>query len=169
MNSTYGDPSTGYRARVFMPFARAVTFAQSHRCREPFLRHTRCLVMDRHTKYSAAFRAALTRERIEPIRLPPRSPNLNAYAERFVLSVKTECTQRMVFFGRSSLERALTHYLAHSHEERNHQGLQNHLLRCSDGVSNNSNGSLQWRGALDELSPPILTRCFALSSRCNSS
>ena len=51
---------------------------------EPFLRRTRFLIMDRDTKYSAAFRAALTRERIEPIRLPLRSPNLNAYAERFV-------------------------------------------------------------------------------------
>lgn len=44
----------------------------------PFLRHTRFLIMDRDTKYSATFRAALTRERIEPIRLPPRSPNLKA-------------------------------------------------------------------------------------------
>jgi putative transposase len=56
---------------------------------EPFLRHTRFLIMDRDAKYSAAFRVALTRERIEPIRLPPRSPNLNAYAERFVRSVKS--------------------------------------------------------------------------------
>jgi hypothetical protein len=45
---------------------------------EPFLRHTRFLIMDRDTKYSAAFRAALTHERIEPIRLPPRSPKLKA-------------------------------------------------------------------------------------------
>ena len=103
---------------------------------EPFLRHPRFLIMDRDTKYSAAFRAALTRGRIEPIRLPPRSPNLNAYAERFVRSVKTECTGRMVFFSRSSLERALTHYVAHYHEERNHQGLQNRLLKCSDGPIN---------------------------------
>ncbi|HEY5759015.1 MAG TPA: integrase core domain-containing protein [Steroidobacter sp.] len=103
---------------------------------EPFLRHTRFLIMDRDTKYSAAFRAALTRERIEPIRLPPRSPNLNAYAERFVRSVKEECTGRMVFFSRSSLERTLTHYVAHYHEERNHQGLQNRLLKCSDGPIN---------------------------------
>jgi putative transposase len=103
---------------------------------KPFLRHTRFLIMDRDAKYSAAFRAALTRERIESIRLPPRSPNLNAYAERFVRSVKTECTGRMVFFSRSSLERALTHYVAHYHEERNHQGLQNRLLKCSDGPIN---------------------------------
>jgi len=109
-----------------MQMARNLTDAE-----EPFLWHTRFLIMDRDTKYSATFRAALTRERIEPIRLPPRSPNLNAYAERFVRSVKTECTGRMVFFSRSSLERALTHYLAHYHDERNHQGLQNRLLRAA--------------------------------------
>jgi len=103
---------------------------------EPFLRRTRFLIMDRDTKYSASFRAVLTRERIQSIRLPPRSPNLNAYAERFVRSVKTECTGRMVFFGRSSLERALAQYVAHYHEERNHQGLQNRLLKRSDGNIN---------------------------------
>lgn len=58
-----------------MQMARNLTDAE-----EPFLRHTRFLIMDRDAKYSAAFRAALTRERIEPVRLPPRSPNLNAYA-----------------------------------------------------------------------------------------
>lgn len=67
--------------------------------------------MDRDTKYSATFRAALARERVESIRLPPRSPNLNAFAERFVRSVKEECVGRMVFFGRSSLERALSDYI----------------------------------------------------------
>ena len=103
---------------------------------EPFLRRTQFLIMDRDTKYSATFRAALTRERIEPIRLPPRSPNLNAYAERFVRSVQTKCTGRMVFFSRSLLERALTQYVAHYHEERNHQRLQNRLLKYSDDPIN---------------------------------
>ncbi len=51
-------------------------------------------------------------------------------------SAKEECTARMIFFGRSSLERALTLYVAHYHEERNHQGLQNRLLKCSDGPVN---------------------------------
>jgi transposase InsO family protein len=111
-----------------MQMARNLTDAE-----EPFLRRTRFMIMDRDAKYSAAFRAALTRERIEPIRLPPRSPNLNAYAERFVRSVKTECTGRMIFFSSSSLERALTHYVAHYH---NHQGLQNRLLKCSDAPIN---------------------------------
>jgi putative transposase len=111
-----------------MQMARNLTDAE-----EPFLRHTRFLIMDRDTKYSATFRAALTRERVEAIRLPPRSPNLNAYAKRFVRSVKEECAGRMIFFGRPSLERALAHYTAHYHEERNHQGLQNRLLKCSGG------------------------------------
>jgi putative transposase len=53
-----------------------------------------------------------------------------------VRSVKTECTGRMVFFSRSSLERALMQYVTHYHEERNHQGLQNRLLKCSDGPIN---------------------------------
>jgi putative transposase len=103
---------------------------------ELFLRHSQFLLMDRDTKYSVTFRATLMRERVEAIRLPSRSPNLNAHAEGFVRSVKTECTGRMVFFSRSSLERALTHYAAHYHGERNHQGRQNRLLKCSDGPIN---------------------------------
>lgn len=118
------------REEWMMQMARNLTDAE-----EPFLRHTRFLIMDRDTKYSATFRAALARERVEAIRLPPRSPNLNAYAERFVRSVKEECTGRMIFFGRSSLERGLAHYMAHYHEERNHQGLQNRLLKCSGARS----------------------------------
>jgi hypothetical protein len=90
---------------------------------EPFLRRTRFLIMDRDTKYSQTFRAALTRERIAPRQLPPRSPNLNAFAERFVRSVKEECVGRMIFCGRTSLERAMTQYMAHYHRERNHQGI----------------------------------------------
>jgi putative transposase len=101
---------------------------------EPFLRRTRFLIMDRDTKYSAAFRAALTRERIAPIRLPPRSPNLNAFAERFVRSVKEECLDRMICLGGSSLEHALREYMAHYHCERNHQGIGNQLIDRSAAV-----------------------------------
>jgi putative transposase len=59
------------------------------------------------------------------VRLPPRSPNLNAFAERFVRSIKEECLNRMIFVGRASLQHAVTHYLTHYHSERNHQGLGN--------------------------------------------
>ena len=57
------------------------------------------------------------------IRLSPRSPNLNAYAERFVRSIKDECLNRMIFVGQASLRRAVSEYMAHYHGERNHQGL----------------------------------------------
>lgn len=89
----------------------------------------RYLILDRDTKYSEAFRGMLVREGIQVIRLPPRAPNLNAFAERFVRSIKQECLSRMIFFGRASLERAIRHYMAHYHTERNHQGLGNRLLQ----------------------------------------
>jgi transposase InsO family protein len=60
--------------------------------------------------------------------LPPRSPNLNAYAERFVRSIKSECVERMIFFSEAALLQALTSYAEHDHGERNHQGMENQIL-----------------------------------------
>jgi putative transposase len=57
--------------------------------------------------------------------LPPQSPNLNAFAERFVKSIKTECLEQLVLFGEDALRHVLREYLAHYHAERNHQGLEN--------------------------------------------
>jgi hypothetical protein len=99
------------------------------------LRDKRYLLLDRDTKYSDAFRGILVREGIQVIRLPPRSPNLNAFAERFVRSIKEECLNRMIFVGQASLRHAITQYLTHYHGERNHQGLENRLLKpcCAVG------------------------------------
>lgn len=94
-----------------------------------FLHDTRYLILDRDTKYTDEFRNVLVREGMRLIRLPPRSPNLNAFAERFVRSIKSECLDRMIFFGQSSLQHAISHFMAHYHCERNHQGLSNRLLR----------------------------------------
>ena len=85
-----------------------------------FLRGTRYLLLDRDTKYSGAFRNLLVREGTDVIRLPSKSPNLNAFAERFVRSIKEECLSRMIFFGHASLRDAVTQFLAHYHGERNH-------------------------------------------------
>ena len=60
--------------------------------------------------------------------LPPRAPNLNAYVERWVRSVKEECLARMILFGEASLRHARTQYVEHFHHERNHQGKGNVLL-----------------------------------------
>ena len=90
------------------------------------------MLLDRDTKYSDAFRGILVREGIQVIRLPPKSPNLNAFAERFVRSIKEECLNRMIFVGQASLRHAIRQYLTHYHCERNHQGLENRLLKpCS--------------------------------------
>ena len=93
-----------------------------------FLLDSKFLIMDRDTKYTQAFRANLKREGIEPVRCPVRAPNCNAFAERFVRSVKEECLDRMILFGEASLRRTLREYASHYHTERNHQGVGNRLL-----------------------------------------
>ena len=65
---------------------------------------------------------------VEPLVLPARSRNLNAYAERWVRSVKEECLCKVILFGERSLRRALKEYVEHYHAERNHQGKGNVLL-----------------------------------------
>lgn len=94
-----------------------------------FLRGSRQMIHDRDplTRATSArfWRVAVFR----PIRLPPRSPNLNAYAERFVLSIKEECLNRVVPLGEGHLRLLVREYAAHYHHEWNHQGLGNQLLK----------------------------------------
>jgi transposase InsO family protein len=92
----------------------------------------------RHEVY-AGFDGLLKASGVEPIVLPPRSPNLNAHCERFVRSLKEEALAQMVLLGERSLYYAIDQYLTHYHTERNHQGLDNQLiapdanLRCHRG------------------------------------
>ena len=65
---------------------------------------------------------------VTPVKLPAQSPNLNATAERFVRSVKSECLPKLLLFGEDALRRALPYYVAHYHTERNHQGKDNQIL-----------------------------------------
>jgi hypothetical protein len=88
----------------------------------------RYLLHDRDTKFTRSFRAIVASGRIEPLALAAQSPNLNAYAERWVRSVKEECLSRTIPFGERSLRRALSEYVDHFHGERNHQGKGNVLL-----------------------------------------
>ena len=69
-----------------------------------------------------------------PMRLPPRSHNLNPNIERFMRSVKEECLQRMVFFGERPLHSAVVAFPAHCNAERNHQALDNRLIDRGDEV-----------------------------------
>jgi transposase InsO family protein len=96
------------------------------------LRDCRYLLHDRDTKYTQSFRSIIASGRVEPLALPARSPNLNAYSERWVRSVKEECLSKVVLFGERSLRRALSEYVEHYHAERNHQGKNNVLLFPGD-------------------------------------
>jgi transposase InsO family protein len=87
---------------------------------------------------------------VKPVRLPPRSPNLNAHAERFVRSIKSECVERMIFFSETALARALEAYAAHYHQERNHQGVGNRLLEPGPEVGRGS-GPIKCRQRLGGL------------------
>jgi transposase InsO family protein len=99
-----------------------------------FLRGQQYLLHNRDTKFCAAFLDVLRSSGIQPLALPPRSPNLNAFAERWVGSVRQECLSKLILFGEASLRRALTEYIDHYHSERNHQGKGNLLLFPSPDV-----------------------------------
>jgi transposase InsO family protein len=94
-----------------------------------FLGGKRYLLTHRDTKFSAAFRQILSDAGTAAVRLPPRSPNLNAHLERFWRSLREECTNRLMFFGEGMLRRAAREFVEHYHGERNHQGLGNRLIQ----------------------------------------
>ena len=97
-------------------------------CESGFLNGKKILLRDGDKKYTEQFDSILRDCGIEPKKLPPRSPNLNAYAERFVLSLKSEGLNKMIFFGENSLRRAVNEFVEHYHTERNHQSLDNEVI-----------------------------------------
>lgn len=95
----------------------------------------RYLIHDRDTKFTDSFRAIVKSGQVEPLKLPARRPNLNAYAEHWVKSVKEEALSKPILFGEVSLRCALSEYLVHYHAERNQQGVGNRLLEPVDMAS----------------------------------
>jgi hypothetical protein len=108
-----------------------------------FLVGKRYLVIDRDPLYTVEFRRMLDGAGVKVIRLPPRSPDLNAFAERFVLSIRSECLDRIVPLGEAHLRRAIGEYVAHYHGERNHQGLANKLIEPAAHEPANGNGRVR--------------------------
>jgi transposase InsO family protein len=117
-----------------------------------FLANRRYLLHDRDSKYRPSFRQLIEAKNAKCLALPPRSPNLNAYAERWVRSVKEECLSKLILFGERSLKRALHHYELHYHQERNHQGKDNLLLLPSPTLPlNRKQGKVRCRERLGGL------------------
>ncbi len=109
-----------------------------------FLFGKRHRVLDRNPLSTKEFREMLRRGGVKVIRLPPRSPNLNAYAERFVLSIRTECLDRIVPVGEAQVRRSISEYLRHYHAERNHQGLGNILIEGAPSPANTNGRVERW-------------------------
>jgi putative transposase len=116
-----------------------------------FLASVQYLIHDRDGKYCLAFQHIIDEAGVKRVPLPPRSPNLNAYAERWVRSVKEECLSRLILFGEKALWHVLTEYGAHYHHERNHQGKGNVLLFPSVSHNTEREGSIQCRERLGGL------------------
>ena len=99
-----------------------------------FLKNRTHVIMDRDSIFCADFRQTLKEAGCKPIRLPPRSPNLNAHMERWFGSLKREVFSRVVPMGEVHIRLLIKEYLAHYHTERSHQGLGNRIPRSTPSI-----------------------------------
>ena len=116
-------------------------------CEDGFLKEESHLIVDRDTSFIAMRVFIDQNTETEVILLPPKTPNMNAYMERWFRSLNSECLDRMIFFGRKSLENAMREYVEHYHAERNHQGLGNELIESSDDAAS-TDGYIECRERL---------------------
>ena len=136
-------PDAGWMEQV----ARNATMQDSG-----YLNGCRYLLHDRDQKFCREFRETLAAGGVKCLPLPARSPNLNAFAERWVRSVKEGCLSKLILFGEASLHRALGEYVKHFHAERNHQGKGNVILfLTTDPAVPGRAGPVRCRGRLGGL------------------
>jgi len=112
-----------------------------------FLKGKQLLIHDRDPLFTKEFLSTLATAGVKSVKLPPRSPNLNAYAERFVRTIKESCLDRLILFGEDSLRNAVREFLTHYHTERNHQGLGNRLI-IADKLQADGSGAVRRRARL---------------------
>jgi putative transposase len=110
----------------------------------------RYLIHDRDPLFTSEFLKVLGESGVASVKLPARSPNLNAYAERFVRTIKESCLERLILFGEGSIRRAAAEFSVHYHRERNHQGLNNKLI-CPDPEVVSEGGEVKRRERLGGL------------------
>jgi len=112
----------------------------------------RYLIHDRDPLFTTEFQKLLASVGVTSVKLPPQSPNLNAYAERFVRSIKESCLERLILFGEASLKKSIQNFILHYHHERNHQGKGNQLLFPRAVLSDTpSDGTVQFQYQLGGL------------------
>jgi putative transposase len=113
------EPDSAWMTQV----SRNVTDAS-----DGFLTGKRFLIHDRDPLFAGAFGETLAAAGVQTVRLPAHSPNLNAFAERFVRTIKESCLDRLILVGEGSLRRAVAEFIEHYHRERNHQALGNQSI-----------------------------------------
>ncbi len=118
--------------------------------RDGELNGAKYLIHDRDTKYTAQVDTIMNTAGIKALKLPAMSQNLNAFAERWVKSVKVEILDKQVLFGKKALKYTLYEYVSHFHQERNHQGLNNAIPFPAAEVGNVS-GKIKTRERLGGL------------------
>jgi putative transposase len=111
----------------------------------------RFLVRDRAGQFTVSFDAVLASAGIEAVKIPPRSPRANAYAERFVLTARTEITDRMLIFGEQHLRTILAQYEGHHNGRRPHRGRQLRPPRPDHPVADLSHKRIKRRPVLGGL------------------
>ncbi len=111
----------------------------------------RFLVRDRAGQFTASFDAVLADAGITAVKIPPRSPRANAYAERFVFTVRTEVTDRMMIFGERHLRAVLAEYARHYNRRRPHRALQLRPPRPDHPIPNITTGRIRRRSVLGGL------------------
>jgi putative transposase len=121
----------GVRSQPNGPWMEQI--ARNLTCEDSFLAGKKYLIHDRDPLYTDKFESILKAAGVDPVKLPPRSPNLNAYAERFVRSIKEECLDRLILSSEDQLRHVLSEYLKYYHHERIHQGLNRIIEPQHDG------------------------------------
>jgi putative transposase len=111
----------------------------------------RFLVRDRAGQFTASFDAVLASAGIEAVKIPPRSPRANAYAERFVLTARMEVADRVLIFGQRHLRAILAEYVAHYNGRRPHRSLQLHPPRPDHPAAHLSQERIKRRPVLGGL------------------
>jgi transposase InsO family protein len=105
--------------------------------------HPKYLIRDRDSKYGSRFSALATRSDIEVIKTPYRTPQANAFCERFIGSLKRECLDHSLVLHQRHLKRLVTEYRVYFNEERPHQGIQQRIPNRPDGLPNNRSGVIR--------------------------
>ncbi len=122
-----------------------------------FLRDATHLIHDADPLFTADFKAILRpkdyegAEGVTCVKIPPRSPNCNPHAERFVKTIKYECLRHFAFFGQRHLRYVISEYMAHYHHERFHQGIGGSLIEPIASNGNAANGEIRCRSRLGGL------------------